>query len=113
MDKRQMKSSLITENRMCNILSVTHESIYDGGANRMRNQYLSRPDVQKYLAAYPDITKEEKKELLAWIKDGNSPYSNDRYVFDPSDHLLDFIGAIRVEREYCEEQWQLRQSYEQ
>ena len=73
------------------------------------NQYLSRPDVQMYLAAYPDITKEEKKELLAWIKDGNTPYSNDRYVLDESDQLLDFIGAIRAEREYCEEQWQLRQ----
>ena len=76
----------------------------------MRNQYLSRPDVQKYLVAYPDITKAEKKELLAWIKDCNSPYSNDRDVFDESDHSLDFIGAIRAEREYCEEQWRLRQS---
>ena len=50
----------------------------------MRNQYLSRLD-------------------------GNTPYSNDRYVFDESDRPLDFIGAIRVEREYCEEQWRLRQ----
>ena len=79
----------------------------------MRNQYLSRPGVQKYLAAYPDITKEEKKELLAWIKDGNTPYSNDRYVFDESDHLLDFIGAIRAENEYWEEQRQLLQDIEQ
>ena len=79
----------------------------------MRNQYLSRPDVQKYLAAYPDITKEEKKELLAWIKAGNTPYSNESYVFDASGHLLDFIGAIRTEKEYCEEQWRLRRACEQ
>ena len=79
----------------------------------MRNQYLSRPDVQKYLAAYPDITKEEKTELLAWIKAGNTPFSNDRCVFDESDHPLDFIGAIRAEKEYCEEQWQLCQGCEQ
>ena len=79
----------------------------------MRNQYLSRPDVREYLATHPDITKEEKKELLAWIKDGNTPYSNDRDVFDESDHLLDFIGAIRAEKEYCEEQWLLRQIREQ
>ena len=46
----------------------------------MRNQYLSRPDVQKYLTMSSDITKKEKKELLAWIKDGNTPYSNDRGV---------------------------------
>jgi len=76
----------------------------------MRNQYLSRPDVQKYLTMSSDITKEEKKELLAWIKDGNTPYSNDRGVFDESDHLLDFIGAIRAKSEYCEEQLRLRQS---
>ena len=79
----------------------------------MRNQYLASPDVQKYLAAYPDATKEEKKELLAWIKEGRTPYSNDRFVFDESDHLLDFIGAMRAEREYCEEQWRLRQGREQ
>ncbi len=73
----------------------------------MRNQYLRRPDIQEYLTMYPDVTKEEKKELLAWIKDGNTPYSNDRYVFDESDRPLDFIGAIRAEREYFEEQWTL------
>lgn len=79
----------------------------------MRNQYLSRLDVQEYLMMYPDATNEEKRALLAWIKDGNTPYSNDRYVFDESDRPLDFIGAIRVEREYCEEQWRLRQGYAQ
>ena len=62
----------------------------------MRNQYLSRLDVQEYLMMYPDATNEEKRALLAWIK-------------DESDRPLDFIGAIRVEREYCEEQWRLRQ----
>ena len=79
----------------------------------MRNQYLSRPDVRKYLEAFPDITKKEKKKLLAWIKGGQSPYCNDRCVFDESDHPLDFIGAIRAEREYCEEQWQLCQACKQ
>ena len=112
MDECQMNTSLSTKYRMCNILSK-HVSLFDGGAIQVRNQYLSRPDVQKYLTTYPDVTKEEKKELLAWIKDGNTPYSNDRDVFDESDHLLDFIGAIRAERDYCEEQWQLRQACRQ
>ena len=98
---------------MCNILSVTHDSVYDGDANHMRNQFLSRWDVKKYLAKYPDVTKEEKKELLAWIKAGHSPYSNDRYCYDASDRLLDFIGAIRAENEYWEEQRQLLQGIEQ
>ena len=101
MDERPMKSSLTTKNRMCNILS-SHESLY-----------LSRWDVKKYLANYPDVTKEEKKELLAWIKAGHSPYYNDRYCYDASDRLLDFIGAIRAENEYWEEQRQLHQGIEQ
>ena len=79
----------------------------------MRNQYLSRWDVKKYLARYPDVTKEEKKELLAWIKAGFSPYSNDRYCFDAAERPLDFIGAIRAENEYWEEQWRLYQDIEQ
>ena len=56
----------------------------------MRNQYLSRPDVKDYLAKYPDATK--------GLKQGNSPYSNDRYVFDEFDRSADFIGAIRAEQ---------------
>lgn len=71
------------------------------------NQYLSRPDIQKYLLNYPDATKEEKKELLKWLKLGNSPYSNDRNIVDSSDRPVDFIDAIRTEREYCEEQWRI------
>ncbi len=74
----------------------------------MRNQYLSRPDAQKYLAKYPDVTKEEKKELMQWLKQGNSPYSNDRYVCDESDRPVDFIAAIRAEQEYFEEEWRIR-----
>lgn len=114
MDERQIKSSLVViKNRMCNILSVTHDSVYDGGAIQVRNQYLTRWDVKKYLAKYPDVTKEEKKELLAWIKAGYSPYTNDRYCYDASDHLLDFIGAIRAENEYWEDLWRLQQDVEQ
>ena len=74
----------------------------------MRNQYLSRPDVQKYLAKYPDVTKEEKKELLQWLKQGNSHYTNDRHVSDEFDRPVDFIGAIRAEQEYYEEEWRIR-----
>ena len=73
----------------------------------MRSQYFSKPDVQKYLALYTDATKEERKKLLQWLKQGHSPYSNDRYVFDESDRPADFIGAIRAEHEWYEEQWRI------
>ncbi len=74
----------------------------------MRNQFLSRPDVQMYLTKYPDVTKKEKKELLNWLRQGNSPYSNDRYVFDEFDRPADFIAAIRAENEWYEEEWRIR-----
>lgn len=113
MDERQTESSLAADkNRMCYIL-FGHESLYEGDAELMRNQYLSRWDIQKYLAKYPDVTKEEKKELLSWIKSGHLPYANDRYCYDASDHLLDFIGAIQAENEYWEELWRLQQDVEQ
>ena len=72
------------------------------------SQYLSRPDVQKYLTKYPDATREEKKEQLKWLKQGNSPYSNDRLVFDESDRPADFICAMLAEQEYYEEEWRIR-----
>ena len=74
----------------------------------MRNQYLSRPDVQNYLTQYPDVTKEEKGGLLQWLKQGYSLYCNNRYVFDENDRPLDFIGAIRAEKEYYEDQYSIR-----
>ena len=70
----------------------------------MSNQYLSRVDVKRYLERSPDISKEEKTELLDWLKQGNNPYHNDRYAFDSDDRPLDFIAAIRAEKEYFEEQ---------
>lgn len=70
----------------------------------MRNQYLSRPDVKDYLKTIPDITKEEKASLLNWLKEGNSPYSNDRYASDRHGRPLDYIDAIRAEQEAIKEQ---------
>lgn len=70
----------------------------------MKSQYLSRPDVQKYLSNFPDVTKEEKKELLKWLKMGYSPYSNDLNVFDENDRPADFIAAMRAFNAWCEEE---------
>lgn len=71
----------------------------------MRNQYLSRPDVKDYLRTIPDITKEEKASLLNWLKEGNSPYSNDCYASDRNGHPLDYINAMRAEQEAIKEEW--------
>lgn len=61
-----------------------------------RQQYLSRPDVQAYLQKYPDITKEEKRDLLKWLKSGNSPATNDCDLCDDRGYPLDFIDGRRT-----------------
>lgn len=68
----------------------------------MRNQYLSRPDVRKYLETFPDITKDEKMALVKWLRAGNSPYTNGDYI---SGQAADFINALRFMKDLYEE-WQ-------
>ncbi len=76
----------------------------------MRNQYLSRPDVKKYLEAFPDITTEEKKALVKWLRAGNSPYTNGDYI---SGQATDFINALRFMEELCEERQMNPQAFEE
>lgn len=61
-----------------------------------RQQYLSRPDVQIYLRKYPDVTAAEKRDLLKWLKSGQSQATNDCNLYDDRGYPLDFIGARRT-----------------
>ena len=62
-----------------------------------RHQYLSRPDVQIYLRKYPDVTAAEKRDLLKWLKSGQSQATNDCNLYDDRGYPLDFIDARRTE----------------
>ena len=62
-------------------------------------QFLSRPDVRVYLRKYPDITAEEKRELVKWLKVGRSPETNDYNLCDDRGYPLDFIDARRTEQD--------------
>lgn len=62
-------------------------------------QFLSRPDVRVYLRKYPDITAEEKRELVKWLKVGRSPETNDCNLCDDRGYPLDFIDARRTEQD--------------
>ena len=64
-----------------------------------RRQYLSRPDVQIYLRKYPDVTAEEKRDLLKWLKSGQSQATNDCNLYDDRGYPLDFIDARRTMRD--------------
>ena len=65
----------------------------------MRNQYLSRPDVKEYLSQFSDVTAEEKFELLKWLKAGNDYRDNAHFCADESGNPMDFISAIRFQKE--------------
>lgn len=68
-----------------------------------RQQYLSRPDVLAYLQKYPDITKEEKRDLLKWLKSGYSQATNDCNLSDDRGYPLDFIDARRTVQDlFCQ-----------
>ena len=62
-----------------------------------RHPYLSRPDVQIYLRKYPDVTAAEKRDLLKWLKSGQSQATNDCNLCDDRGYPLDFIDARRTE----------------
>ena len=60
------------------------------------NQYLSRPDVRKYLLRYPDVTNAEKIALFQWLKDGHDFGENSCFLADDSGRTMDFIQGERA-----------------
>ena len=62
---------------------------------KKKDQYLSRPDVQAYLRKYPDASAEEKRDLVKWLKAGESPAMNDCNLWDEHGNPMDFIEARR------------------
>lgn len=60
------------------------------------NQYLSRPDVRKYLLRYPDATNAEKIALFQWLKEGHDFGENSCFLTDESGRTMDFIQGERA-----------------
>ncbi len=56
--------------------------------------YLRR-EAAEYIRGL-DITPEECRELLVWVKDGNSVHSNHWYMADDRGCPMDYITAARV-----------------
>ena len=49
------------------------------------------------------ITKEENKELLKWIYNGNSPYDNPDMGYDDYCKPLSFIDNLRIQNQIYED----------
>ena len=52
-------------------------------------------EVEKYLLD-AELTVEECREILDWVKDGNSVYSNPWLLYEESGQPMDFITALRA-----------------
>ena len=72
-------------------------------APRERNRFLSRPDVRAYLQKYPDATAQEKRDLVRWLKAGQSSATNDCNLCDDRGYPLDFIEARRTEQDLIQQ----------
>lgn len=57
--------------------------------------------LKEYEADTP-MTKEERKELHEWVAKGRSPYDNGNYICGAGGYPLDFISALRTEKELQE-----------
>ena len=54
--------------------------------------------LKEYEANTP-MSKEERKELHDWVAKGRSPYDNGDYICGAGGYPLDFISALRAEKE--------------
>ena len=60
-------------------------------------------DQYKEFIQNNSLTKEENKELLKWIYNGNSPYENPDMVYDDCGMPLSFIDDLRIQNQIYEE----------
>lgn len=54
--------------------------------------------LKDYEANTP-MSKEERRELHEWVAKGRSPYDNGDYICGADGYPLDFISALRTEKE--------------
>lgn len=64
-------------------------------ADSLVNQYLSSPEVQRYLLKYPDATVAEKEALAKWLAEGHSFLDNANFLADENGYTMDFIQGER------------------
>ncbi|MDL2252777.1 hypothetical protein LJC64_04780 [Ruminococcaceae bacterium OttesenSCG-928-A11] len=70
--------------------------------NRLED-YL-RHEANKYLLD-ADVTPDERREVLEWVKSGNSVYCNPWYLYDDGGHSMDYITAMRTVPDLATADW--------
>jgi len=62
-----------------------------------------RKELREYMGTIGHITADEKKDLLEWVEDGNSVYSNPAIISDDNGCPMDYINARRFEIDMYED----------
>lgn len=70
--------------------------------DKSRKNFLHR-QLKEYEIAIGIMTEDERKELHEWVTTGNSVNDNPYCLYGEDGHPMDYINAIRCNRELCEE----------
>jgi len=66
------------------------------------NAYMARlhTELMDYVAMVGGVTARERKALIKWVADGNSPdFDNPYLLYDKNGCLMDFITAFRIKED--------------
>jgi len=70
--------------------------------DKSRKDFLHR-QLKEYEAEIGIMTEDERKELHEWVATGNSVHDNPYYIYGEDGHPMNYINAIRYNKELCEE----------
>lgn len=73
--------------------------------NKTRENFLHK-QLKEYEATIGIMTADERKELHEWVAAGNSVHDNPCYIYGEDGCPMDYINAIRCDKELkelCEE----------
>jgi hypothetical protein len=64
---------------------------------------LLREKMNEYMITIGDLSATEKRDLRAWVADGNSVHDNPFSLYDENGHPMDYVNAMRVNTEMYED----------
>lgn len=67
----------------------------------VENRALLKKQLKDYKKE-TSMTREELRELNRWVSEGNSPYDNGDYIYTEYGVPMDFISALRFQKEHIE-----------
>ena len=69
----------------------------------MTKETMLQHEAAEYMARM-EITEEEHRELLDWVRGGRSVFDNPWYMADENGQLMDYISAMREAHDHSNTQ---------